>query len=300
MFDIDRIAQLPTRSPAPEQGQEDNMDDDRWIITSNKLAIPTWGINLGYLLELVKACGGRESFTSLTTANISSLLVKPLTSDHQNSVCEVLIDNKRYDVVQPANWFVSHAWQYDFIEMVDALTLFFEDQEINPAKVFLWIDIFCLSQHKEETKPFEWWQNTFMTSVKTIRNVVMVLQPWDDPVSLKRAWCILEVLACDVGNGRFHVALSRKENKRLLKDLRDEYSHDGMLSRALDRLALETYNASLLKQVQTQVNKASQRGLFMDTVNGRLALITLRLALGQYEDARILSEQNPATMRKRT
>ncbi|KAJ3284381.1 hypothetical protein HDU76_008308, partial [Blyttiomyces sp. JEL0837] len=107
IFDIDRIPRLPTIgwSPAPEQGREDNTDDDRWIITSNKesLAIPTWGINLGYLIELVKACGGRESFTSLTTANISSLLVKPLTSDHQNSVCEVLIDNKRYDAVQPAN-----------------------------------------------------------------------------------------------------------------------------------------------------------------------------------------------------
>ncbi|KAJ3294505.1 Kinesin light chain 3, partial [Blyttiomyces sp. JEL0837] len=309
--------------PLAEEDKEYIADSKRWIITSNKesLSIPTWGINLGYLLELVKACGGRESFASLTTANISSLLVQPLTVDHQGSVCDVLIDHERYDAVQPANWFVSHAWQYDFMDTLDALTSFFEDQDIEPGKVFLWIDLFCLSQHqyKQEIKPFEWWQTTFMTAVKTIRNVVMVLQPWDDPISLKRAWCILEVLACDVGNGRFHIALSPSENKRLLKDLLDGHSHDGMLSNVnseksnatnpddrdqifqainmltnfetLDRLVLKTYNASLIKQIQKQVDKKSQSGLIMDTVNAQLALITLQLALGQYEDARTLSEE---------
>ncbi|KAJ3330424.1 Kinesin light chain 3 [Blyttiomyces sp. JEL0837] len=267
--------------------------DDRWVITTNKesLAMATWGINLSYLHELVKACGGRETLASFTTANICSVLVKPLTADHQSSVCEVLT-------------------------MAD--TIPFNQPTGSSEKVFLWIDLFVFSQHREEEKPFEWWQTTFITAVKTIKNVIMVLQPWDDPIPLKRSWCILEVLACDLGLGRFHIALSPKENQRLLKDLQDEYSHDGMLSRvssersqttndddrvkifelikrltsfsALDRLVLSTYNAALTKLLEQQLEAKRLEGSTLDILPAQLALITFKMSLNQYQDAKNLSD----------
>ncbi|KAJ3330427.1 hypothetical protein HDU76_005715 [Blyttiomyces sp. JEL0837] len=232
-----------------EQDHEDNTESDQWVITSNKesLTMPTWGINLGYLLKLVQACGGRETLSSFTTANICKLLVKPLTAEHQGSVCEVLLEQGRFDAVQPANWFVSHAWQCNFMDMD------FDGGQVYPRR--------------GDGIAF------FM----------------DDPIPLKRSWCTLEVLACDLGAERFHVALSPRENERLLKDLQDEQSHSRMLSRIsceksqstndddrvkifeiiklvtsfskLDQLGLNTYNISLTKRLEQQLEKTLHGGL---------------------------------------
>ncbi|KAJ3334140.1 Kinesin light chain 3 [Blyttiomyces sp. JEL0837] len=319
-FDIHLLPTLATIGLPGEQ-EDINNGEDRWVITSNKesLNIPTWGINLGYLLKLVEACGGRQAIASLTTANVCKLLVKPLTTDHEGSICDVLIDQGRYDAVQPANWFVSHAWEYDFMDMIDALASFFDDRDTDPNKVFLWIDLFCLSQHQQEVKSFEWLERTFMTAVKMIKNVLMVLQPWDDPISLKRAWCILEVLACERGNGSFHVALSPKENQRMLSDVLDEFSYEGMLSRvnseksnstnsddrdrifetindltsfsALDRLVLKTYNTALISRAELYIEKALRESQSaIDVVNSRLVLIRLKISLFEHKDIRILCQ----------
>ncbi|KAJ3334141.1 Kinesin light chain 3 [Blyttiomyces sp. JEL0837] len=247
-FDIHLLPPLATIGLPGEQ-EDGNNGEDLWVITSNKesVAIPTWGI------------------ISDTFLNSSIFLVKPLTTDHQGSVCDVLIEQGRYDAVQPANWFVSHAWEYDFMDMIDALASFFDDRDTDPNK------------------------------------------PWDDPISLKRAWCILEVLGCERGNGSFH-ALSPKENQRMLRDLLDEFSYDGMLSRvnseksnatnpddrdlifeaieyltsfsALDRLVLKTYNAALISCAEQHVEKALRESKSpLNVVDSQLVLIKLKISL---------------------
>ncbi|KAJ3330428.1 Beta-lactamase-like protein 2 [Blyttiomyces sp. JEL0837] len=211
-FDLYQLPQLgaiglPT---LVESDHEDDTSDDRlMILTSNKesLAMPTWGINLSYLLELVKACGGRQAFASFTTANICSLL---------------------------------------------------------------------------------------------------------------RSWCILEVLACDLGVGRFHVALSPRENERLLKDLQDDFAYAWMLSRvssersnttndddrvkifeliklvtsfsALDRLVLSTYKVALTKRLEQQLEVKLRGNSTLDILPAQLALITFKMSFNQYQDAKNLSE----------
>ncbi|KAJ3319811.1 hypothetical protein HDU76_000445 [Blyttiomyces sp. JEL0837] len=135
-----------------------------------------------------------------------------------------------------------------------------------------------------------------------------------------KAWCILEILACDLGNGRFHVALSTKENQRLLNDLKDEYSYDGMLSRvnsersnstivddrdkifeiikiltsfsALDCLALKTYTAALIQRLEQHVAKLSQDAVsVIEVVETQLVLIRLKRAVSQFKDTKSLSQE---------
>jgi hypothetical protein len=59
--------------------------------------------------------------------------------------------------VLPATWFVSHAWQMKFSDLVKALELFFA---VKSGAVF-WLDLFSASQHSMFDKPPEWWQQTF-------------------------------------------------------------------------------------------------------------------------------------------
>ena len=42
-------------------------------------------------------------------------------------------------------------------------------------------------------KDFEWWATTFRTAVQDIGETVIFLSPWNDPVMLKRAWCLYEM-----------------------------------------------------------------------------------------------------------
>ena len=52
-------------------------------------------------------------------------------------------------------------------------------------------------------------------------NMVMVMCPWDQPVTLSRAWCILELYSCCSSSAvcRFDVALPEAQRRKLEQDL---------------------------------------------------------------------------------
>ncbi len=53
-----------------------------------------------------------------------------------------------------------------------------------------------------------------MSAISDFRHVVMLLSPWEDPITLQRAWCLFEAYCSAKTNCRFEVALSG-EQKRL-------------------------------------------------------------------------------------
>jgi hypothetical protein len=56
---------------------------------------------------------------------------------------------------------VSHAWQYQFLDLVGALEAFFADK---PGAI-LWMDLISASQHTTFDRPPEWWQHTFISAI---------------------------------------------------------------------------------------------------------------------------------------
>ncbi|KAI8619426.1 hypothetical protein BC830DRAFT_1165361 [Chytriomyces sp. MP71] len=88
--------------------------------------------------------------------------------------------------VRDATWFISHAWQFKFLDVLDALDHFCERQTLAPSAAILWIDLFSNSQHDTHLKEFLWWQETFIHAIKKIGNVALILQPWHDPLPLTR------------------------------------------------------------------------------------------------------------------
>ena len=87
---------------------------------------------------------------------------------------------------------MSHAWKYLFLDVVESLEDFFSASGESDSAV-IWFDLFTNSQHGTSEKPFEWWTNTFLGAIGEIGSVVMVMHPWDNPVTLTRAWCIFEI-----------------------------------------------------------------------------------------------------------
>ncbi|KAJ3056529.1 Kinesin light chain 3, partial [Rhizoclosmatium hyalinum] len=128
-------------------------------------------------------------------------------------------------IIQDAKWFISHAWKYKFTSVIGALYNFCAKERLDPETTIIWFDLFSNSQHGTAAKPFEWWETVFMNAVKSIGNVVMVLQPWDDPIPLKRVWCIFELYASTVTNSQFHVAMSTDEETQFLNALVDNIDY---------------------------------------------------------------------------
>ena len=56
--------------------------------------------------------------------------------------------------------------------------------------------------------PPEWWSGAFKQAIASFGHVVAVLDPWDAPVPLTRAWCLWELLCAVEGNTRLEVTLS--------------------------------------------------------------------------------------------
>jgi tetratricopeptide (TPR) repeat protein len=170
---------------------------------------PDWfdslGLPLACILEFIERNGGRTAFAGLTTSQVKRRFIMPETLATKQSLCDQLRCSGDARV-QEAQWFVSHAWQYKFLDVVASLLLFFASEPDGIAAT-LWFDAFSTSQHDTHARSPLWWQRTFMNAIGRMGRLVMVLTPWTHPVTLTRAWCILELFACCNSRSRFEVAM---------------------------------------------------------------------------------------------
>ncbi|KAI8618223.1 hypothetical protein BC830DRAFT_1109847 [Chytriomyces sp. MP71] len=186
-------------------------------------ALSTKGLPFSHILDLVDSWGGRLKLNGKTTTEVSVEFLQPMTKDKGLSLCAQYItsaDQKLQTIPKDAFWFVSHAWKFVFLDVIDALSTFLIDQKADFSTSVIWLDLFSNSQHNTGLKPFQWWETTFLNAVESIGNVVMVLQPWLNPIPLTRAWCIFEVYACSTTGSKFHLALSPNERDTFMRELK--------------------------------------------------------------------------------
>jgi hypothetical protein len=87
--------------------------------------------------------------------------------------------------VRKANVFVSHAWRYRFLDVIDALKAHFSSEDL--SNIVIWSDLFSNNQNQTDDIPFEWWCGTFQHSIHSIGRTVAVFFPWENPIPLSRA-----------------------------------------------------------------------------------------------------------------
>ncbi|OQR92530.1 hypothetical protein THRCLA_08681 [Thraustotheca clavata] len=187
------------------------------------------GVKLSYFHHLIEINGGRDAFEGLTTAQVCMNYVIPMTAEYQLSLVEHLAqDPIENHFVAPANWYISHTWLYLFLETVDSLERFFEKLGLTEDAV-VWFCVFNNNQHLSHTYPFEFWSTTFQSQLQAIGNVVMIMHPWDDPIVLKRSWCVFEVYVSIKANARFEMAMASTQQEAFFKDIENERAFMKML-----------------------------------------------------------------------
>ena len=122
------------------------------------------------------------------------------------------------DLVGIATLFVSHAWKYKFLDVVNALARHLKDE----PDTFIWFDLFSNNQWDAPALSFDWWCDTFKNAIQSIGRVVMVLTPWSNPIPFTRSWCLFELYCTIVTKSKFEVAMSESEEESFVRDIIDE------------------------------------------------------------------------------
>jgi tetratricopeptide (TPR) repeat protein len=204
------------------------------------------------------------------------------------------------------------------LDLVKALEAFFADKS---GVIAIWLDLFSTSQHSTFSKPPEWWQQTFVSAIGRMGQMVMVMTPWDSPVCLTRAWCLIELYACRSSGSSFGVAFPPAERARFLEEISDRHEAfydmlgkvntaksecsrdtdrerifaavrelDGGFS-ALDRGVLSTMTELLQRQLEEEIAGAVACGQADVECRMMNALAGIFYEMGEYERALQLLEK---------
>jgi len=191
-------------------------------MAASSFPFPCNGISLGVFPFFIESCGGKNKLEGMTTADICEKFVKPKTLETRLSYCDWLSMQPNISnscAVAKANVFISHAWKYLFLDVVQALENHFQDKE---ETVILWFDLFSNNQHIAVDLDFHWWCATFKSAINDMKHTVMIFSPWNDPIPLTRAWCLFELYCTIDTNSKFEVAVSMKEQTRFISDVRHD------------------------------------------------------------------------------
>jgi hypothetical protein len=125
------------------------------------------------------------------------MYIRPRTSRSLGSVTDELVAQMNTQpYVGEATWFISHTWSNIFLDTLDAILAFFHGRD--DAKTSkLWIDVFSTPQimNGGPSKPSSFWIATFKNSIARMGRLLLVVDVWNNPTALRRAWWVLLPLA---------------------------------------------------------------------------------------------------------
>jgi hypothetical protein len=211
-----------------DDGNEEE-DEEEPLLEEIPLEFPKHGVTLSFLLEefIEKDCkGGREALAGLTTTQVCEKYIKPKTRDKQSSYCDKLKEQGHPAYGPVASIFVSHAHQYEFLQVINALAWHMKRDESlsrhHHDTIIVWFDIFSINQHKPTQWTFDWLSTAFMSAIENFGRTVVILSPWYAPIPFARLWCIYEAYSTMVTGGVFEIAMSESDQKQFLQDVRDD------------------------------------------------------------------------------
>jgi hypothetical protein len=175
------------------------------------------GVLLSEIDNFISLCGGPGKLEGLTTTEVCELHVKRLTNDSQLSFCEKLRVEKHH-AVGPPKVFISHAWKYFFLDVVNALKYHLRES----LDIYVWFDLFSNNQHKAIALDFTWWSETFKTAIQQLGKTIMVFSPWHNAIPLTRAWCIFEMYATAATSSVFEIAMLPSDQNDFMDSLLED------------------------------------------------------------------------------
>ena len=161
-----------------------------------------------------------------TTSQVCECICKPDTLEAGCSYAEMLTrdgDSDHTDEVGAPTLFLSHAWRYNFCDLVSAvLDSFANKSDKEQAAARVWNDVFVEDQNSSTAKPNDYWYGAFQDAIKHIGSTLFVLAPWRAPIAITRSWCIWEVFSSLRCDAKFEIALVSSERAAFERALEED------------------------------------------------------------------------------
>ena len=196
---------------------------------------PPPGISLAGFQAFIDAHGGRGAFCAMSTADVKYKQVIPITGHKRKSYVAHLLEQQA-----EANKFISHAYEYRFLDVVDAIAAW-EARQSTGGPFFYYFDLLVVNQHGQSAVvDFKVLRDEFGGSVRAIGHTLLVLK-WENPIPLSRAWCVFEM----------GVTLDVRAKMEVIMPPQDAAS--------FKRALVEDFDSLTLKTCRVDVEKAKAR-----------------------------------------
>ena len=123
------------------------------------------------------------------------------------TVCQRL-QNQKSPHVGKANVFVSWFLETPIATLLDALDCFIKQKGLREQDTFFWVCDFVIRQTDVKTD-----LALLGDCVSAIGHTVLLLEPWNDPQPLKRAYCIKEVYHTQISGATFDMVMSTEQQQ---------------------------------------------------------------------------------------
>ncbi len=193
------------------------------ITPSSSEPQPLQGISLAGFKILVEAAGGRACLETWTTGRLKYDYLLPATAPARDSFARAVLAPRAdaSSLVGRATVFLSHAYDYLFLDALDAITAWEARQPplTPPAPHFYYFDLAVVNQHCQSAiVPFQELRDVFSKGVRDVGRTLFLLR-WEAPLSLSRAWCVFELAT----------TVSCKKTLEVVLPPRDEASFQAVL-----------------------------------------------------------------------
>eukprot|EP01045_Picozoa_sp_COSAG04_P012956 COSAG04_NODE_894_length_9593_cov_18.225932_3_plen_694_part_00 len=239
----DLARQLSGTTSTTTHGGAEGDDGAQRLPTAAEFCGPTTGISLDGLLHMVELLGPRLT-AETTTSDVCHTFIKPMTTPagwadeatltdaaqrwYKHSYVHGASGERRSEppggtrslcvlwskeeatahMIGKPTHFLSQAWLYKFLDLVEALRSFVASRPAGSARVFFWFCCFAIDEHMPQAVPL---RSVFREAIRLIGHTVMMISPWSEPLTLSRAWCIWELFCTASVGARFDVCLGPAE-----------------------------------------------------------------------------------------
>ena len=135
-------------------------------------------------------------------------------------------------LVGKINVFVSHAWGSSFQNTVNAIEVFEEQFPAKERNFFYFVDFFAVNQY-DPKKDLDQLGEIAQRSQK----LLLMVAPWERPVTLERAWCVFELAHAVLGGTEIVIAMTAKEREELKEAVRTRLNSTAALQSFLNIFA---------------------------------------------------------------
>jgi len=213
-------------------------------------------------------------------------LVKPITDTKKCSYAEYLYgDLNTRSLVGKCTTFVSHPWSANFRVTVAAISQYEKNLPQGSPPQFYFVDYLAINQHFPSDDLDE-----LGRMVQSCDTLILMAEPWRNPVVLTRLWCIFEIAQAVLGETEIKIILPPEQEEKFQHSLKNEVMKSVwvFMSKILEQIDSRNAKASMESDIQDIRNFIQDKlGGFMkvDTmVADALRKWFLRSALGLLEN----------------